>query len=113
MEIMEIKGNIARSLTPEPIQLKKAEKLELPEVHERPAVQTEEEVRALAEKMNKSLEDMRYSLRFVPDMDSGQVVIKVLDVEGKVIRQIPPELMVGLADKVGEGTGLVVNETLE
>ena len=113
MEIMEIKGNIARSLTPEPFHPKKAEKLDLPEVREETARQTEEDIHALAEKMNKSLQDMRYSLQFVPDMESGQVVIKVLDGEGKVIRRIPPEFMAELAAKVGESTGLVVNETLE
>jgi len=51
--------------------------------------------------------------QFVPDMESGQVIIKVLDVDGKIIRRIPPEFMVKLADKIGESTGLVVNETLE
>jgi len=113
MEIMEIKGNITRSLTPEPFQPKKMEKLDLSEVHENPARQSEEEIRALAERMNKSLQDMRYSLQFVPDLESGEVVIKVLDGEGKVIRRIPPEFMAELSAKVGDSTGLVVNETLE
>jgi uncharacterized FlaG/YvyC family protein len=113
MEIMEIKGNIARSLTQEPFQLKKAEKLDLPEVREKRVKQREEDIHALAEKMNESMQDMRYSLQFVPDMESGQVIIKVLDVDGKIIRRIPPEFMVKLADKIGESTGLVVNETLE
>ena len=120
MEIMEIKGNIARSLTPEPIQKpvqrpepKKEERPAPLEVRGKPARHNEENIRALAEKMNQSLQDMRYSLQFVPDVENGQVVIKVLDGEGKVIRRIPPELMAELSAKVGESTGLVVNETLE
>jgi uncharacterized FlaG/YvyC family protein len=115
MEIMEIKGNIARSLTaePPPKTVQREVKLALPEVREKPARQSEEDIHALAEKMNQSLQDMRYSLQFVPDMESGQVVIKVLDGDGKLIRRIPPECMVELSGKVGESTGLVVNETLE
>jgi uncharacterized FlaG/YvyC family protein len=120
MEIMEIKGNIAQSLTPEPLQKtvprpepKKADIPPLPEVREKRASQSEEDLHALAEKMNQSLQNMRYSIKFVPDMESGKVVIKVLDEDGKVIRRIPPEIMEGLAANVGENTGLVVNETLE
>jgi uncharacterized FlaG/YvyC family protein len=110
---MEIKGNIARNLTPEPFQPKKGENLDLSEVRENPAKQSEEEIRALAERMNTFLQDMRYILKFVPDMESGEVVIKVLDGEGQVIRRIPPEFMAELSAKVGESTGFAVNETLK
>jgi uncharacterized FlaG/YvyC family protein len=115
MEIMEIKGNIARSLNPEPLPkpVHREVKMALPDVPEEPVRQSEEDIHALAEKMNQSLQDMRYSLQFVPDMESGQVVIKVLDGDGKIIRRIPPEFMAQLAAKVGDSTGLVVNETLE
>ncbi len=115
MEIMEIKENIARSLNPEPFPkpVHRELKLALPEAPEEPVRRIEEDIHALAEKMNQSLQDMRYSLQFVPDMESGQVVIKVLDGEGEVIRRIPPEFMAQLAAKVGDNTGSVVNERLE
>ncbi|MFH1148179.1 MAG: flagellar protein FlaG [Pseudomonadota bacterium] len=71
----------------------------------------EEAVRKLAEGLNKFMNDMSYSLQFIPDKEDGGVVVKVLDNEGRVIRRIPPEEMASISAKVGSKTGLLVNES--
>ena len=73
----------------------------------------EKAVKALAESLNSFMKSMSYSLQFVPDRENGRVVVKVLDSDGKVVRQIPPESLGELADNVGAKTGIVVNETLK
>ena len=73
----------------------------------------EKAVKALAESLNSFMKSMSYSLQFVPDKESGRVVVKVLDGEGNVVRRIPPESLGELADNLGAKTGIVVNETLK
>lgn len=73
----------------------------------------EEAIRQVAEAINQYMEGMRYSLQFVPNMDTGTVVVNVLDSEGKLVRSIPPEEMAALSSKIGSSTGLLVNERLE
>lgn len=73
----------------------------------------EKAIQALTENLNSFMKTMRYSLQFVPSRESGRLVVRVLDGDGKVVRQIPPEAMEALAAKLGSGIGLVVNEILE
>jgi uncharacterized FlaG/YvyC family protein len=83
---------------------------EIPKVH---VQNNEEAAKALAEHMNSFMQSMRYSLQFIVDRDNNQVIIKVLDGEGNLVRQIPPEALAELSRKSGDGTGIVVNQTLE
>jgi uncharacterized FlaG/YvyC family protein len=59
------------------------------------------------------MKNMRYSIQFVMDKENGQVIIKVLDGEGNLIRRIPPEAMNALSSRIGDSIGMVVNQTLE
>jgi uncharacterized FlaG/YvyC family protein len=67
----------------------------------------------VTENINLLMRSMSYSLQFVTDRENGKVVIKVLDGEGKVVRQIPPEAAAAISATFGNSVGLVVNETLE
>jgi uncharacterized FlaG/YvyC family protein len=119
MEILGIKEHIAHLLIGEATQTPGQKKEKEGSVEERPpseAMKTvfegnEESLQAVAERINQSLKSMSYSLQFVPDKESGVVVIKVLDEKGKVIRQIPPEVMVELFSKIGN-KGLIFNKIL-
>ena len=68
-------------------------------------------LKAVAEGINNFLKKMQYTLQFVVDKENGDVTIKVLDENGKLIRQIPPEAMAALAQQ-RDGTGMILNETL-
>ncbi len=72
----------------------------------------EESIEGLATRIKEAAADMRFNLRFVVDKQGGEVVIKVLDGEGKVVRQIPPEAMAELAKSLGVDAGLLVNTQL-
>ncbi len=72
----------------------------------------EENIKALTENINSFMKSMSYSLEFILDKQNGEVVIKVLDGEGNLVRRIPPETAAALA-KMGARTGVVVNEILE
>jgi uncharacterized FlaG/YvyC family protein len=58
------------------------------------------------------LKAMSFSLQFVPNREAGQVTIKVLDGEGRLIRQIPPGEIVSLSSNIGAGVGLLLNGKL-
>ena len=73
----------------------------------------EDAIKQLAENLNRFMQDMNYSIQFVPDKESGAVIIKVVDGKGKVIRQIPPDAFAGLSSNMGEGIGLILNKMLE
>ena len=122
MEILGVKENLYREAPQISVQ-KQADKPEPPKEPEKPApppevpkvnpAPSEETIKALTENLNSFMRSMSYSLQFVLDKENGQVVIKVLDGEGKVIRRIPPEAMTSLSSSMGSSVGMVVNETLE
>ncbi|MBM4339196.1 MAG: flagellar protein FlaG [Deltaproteobacteria bacterium] len=76
---------------------------------ERIAAGKDKAVQDLVENLNQFMKSMRFSLRFIPNMESGRAVIKVLNGDGKVIRQIPPEAMIALSSRFGADIGLLVN----
>jgi len=121
MEILTVKENLFREPPPTSVQKPpdrpeptrdevKAPSQETPEIDLR---KNEEAIKALTENINSFMQNMRYSIQFLLDKANGQVVIKVLDGEGKLIRRIPPEAMVALSHRIGESIGMVINETLE
>ena len=121
MEISGVKENIFRE-TPLVSEKRPAEKPTPPKKEPAPVpkdspkvdlAKNEKAVEALTEHLNTFMKSMSYSLQFILDRENGQVVVKVLDGEGKVIRRIPPESMGDLAG-IGSGkTGIVVNEILK
>ena len=119
MEIVGIKDQTAHLLTGEATQPPAQKKEKEESVEQRLPTESmkvvlegnEESLQAIAERINQSLKSMGYSLQFIPDKESGVVVIKVLDEKGRVIRQIPPEAMVGLFSKIGN-KGLIFNKML-
>lgn len=66
----------------------------------------------LTESLNQFMKEIAYNLQFIPDREAGVVVIKVIDGEGKVIRQIPPEAILSLSSNIGETIGVLVNSNL-
>ena len=72
----------------------------------------QEKAKALADRIMAFLDASRYSLQFIPNPESGQATIRVLDSSGKVIRQIPPEEIDLLSLQTGSITGLLVDERL-
>ncbi|MDD5153563.1 MAG: flagellar protein FlaG [Desulfovibrionales bacterium] len=72
----------------------------------------EEAIRKVAENINRFMEDMDFSLRFIPDKEAGIVIVKVLDSEGNTIRTIPPEEMAALSSRIGSSIGVLVNKIL-
>ena len=123
MEILGIKENLQREPLPAAVSnpgdkaapAREGEKTGSPppEIPKVSVQNNEEAAKALTEHMNSFMRSMRYSLQFVVDRQNDQVIIKVLDGEGKLVRQIPPEALAELSQKSGDGTGMVVNQTLE
>jgi len=112
MEVLGIKSHVAHLLIGGVAQRQKeAEQKPPPEAMKIVFEGNEESLQAIAERINQSLKSMGYSLQFIPNKESGVVVIKVLDEKGKVIRQIPPEAMIGLFSEIGD-KGLILNKML-
>lgn len=71
-----------------------------------------EAIKGLVESVNRIIEAMRYNIQFVVDQESGGVTIKVVDSEGNLIRQIPPEGLIALSSDTGAGLGILLNTEL-
>ena len=71
-----------------------------------------EEVREAADKINKVLQSLVSSnLQFSVDQDSGQTIVRVVDVETKdVIRQIPNEEALAIAKSLDKFQGLLIEQ---
>jgi uncharacterized FlaG/YvyC family protein len=117
MEAKEIKEKLTPSIAlesnPAPKRSKRSE-TEKPEAKsaEKIPETNEETIRKLTENINQVLKSMSFSLQFVPGREGGQVIIKVLDGDGNLIRQIPPEAVTTLSSNVGDGVGLLLNGKL-
>ena len=121
MDILVVKENLLRDPLPastprqtdkpdRPREEGKPSPAEVPKID---LPKSEETVQALTENINSFMKNMRYSIQFMLDKDHGRVVIKVVDGEGKLVRQIPPEAVVALSNRIGDSIGMVVNETVE
>lgn len=75
-------------------------------------MELERAARKLADILNEFVRSIGYSLQFIPDREAGLVVIKVLDEEGNVVRQIPPEAFQSLSSMIGESIGVLINSKL-
>ena len=71
-----------------------------------------EEVREAADKINIALKSLVSSnLQFSVDQESGQTIVRVVDVETKdVIRQIPNEEALAIAKSLGKFQGLLIEQ---
>jgi flagellar protein FlaG len=118
MEVAEIKDKMPPFVTAEPGQStpKKSKKADLEETEtkslEKMPEANEEAIRKLIENINQMLSTMNFSLQFVLNREAEQVIIKVLDSQGNLIRQIPPEAVTSLSSNLEEGLGLLFNGKL-
>ncbi len=119
MEIPAIKDIQSRPTIPDssekhpkkPSPLKEPEGSSM-EFVEKISEEQEKRVQELTENLNQFMRNIDYNLQFVPDREAGVVIIKVLDANGKVIRQIPPEAILSLSSRIGESMGVLINSKL-
>ncbi|MFA7387174.1 MAG: flagellar protein FlaG [Thiohalobacteraceae bacterium] len=68
-----------------------------------------EKVEEAVNQVNEYVQNLNRDLQFTVDQDSGRTVIKVLDSETQeVIRQIPSEELLQIANQLTEGGGLLL-----
>jgi uncharacterized FlaG/YvyC family protein len=71
-----------------------------------------EAVKSFVESVNQIIKAMRYNIQFVVDREAGGIIIKVVDSEGNLIRQIPPEGLASFSSEPGADSGLLLNREL-
>lgn len=70
--------------------------------------QDDEQVKAAAEDIQKFFQSVKRNLEFSVDESSGKVVVKVIASEsGEVVRQIPNEEVLKLADSLSDASSLL------
>jgi flagellar protein FlaG len=70
-----------------------------------------EDVRGEVEKLNQAVKNYNPKLNFDVDNETNQVVVKVVDGEtDKIIRQIPPEEIVNLSQRMDELRGMLFDD---
>lgn len=68
-----------------------------------------EQLDKMVDDLNSFIQDVRRELRFSVDRDSGQTIIKVIDSKSQqVVRQIPPDDIVGMAEQLDGHSGLLM-----
>lgn len=123
MEITDIKKNGMISLSLEKPAQRPSKKEDAPVSHTRESEETKELLKKISkgdrealqnitDSINQFMETMHFRLQFVPGQKAGMVIIRVLDKDGNVIRQIPPDVMAALSSRFGESIGLLLNEQL-
>ena len=74
---------------------------------------SEEKLDQTIEELSSLVKNYNRELNFSVDEDSGRTVIKVIDSStDEVIRQIPSEEVVGLAQMIDQHAGLLMKETV-
>jgi flagellar protein FlaG len=70
-----------------------------------------EQVKSLVEDIEEYLADLKINLNFTIEEDTKDLVVKVIDGQsGEVIRQIPPEELKDLREKLKELRGVLFEE---
>lgn len=69
-------------------------------------------IKNLFDHINEFTKDNRISLKFIPEKESGMVIIKVYDGQGKLIRQIPPEEIIALSAEFAKKKGFLLNKKM-
>ena len=70
-----------------------------------------EDVGFIAEELNRSIAVLNSSVSFSIDEATDRTIIKVVDNDtGDVIRQVPPEVLLNLLQRMTEMVGLLVDE---
>lgn len=69
-----------------------------------------EELESIRENINAALEPINVRLNFTEDQEIGRMVVSVVNSETEeVIRQIPPEAMLKMAQRMEEMTGFLID----
>jgi flagellar protein FlaG len=72
-----------------------------------------EDIKKGIEEINSQLSTMNRSIRFSVDDSTNDVVVRVVDKEsGEVIKELPPESILKLRERMAQLSGLMVEEKL-
>ncbi|MCX7984307.1 MAG: flagellar protein FlaG [Bacteroidetes bacterium] len=72
-----------------------------------------EELAAVVEELNKAMQVVGTTLAFTIDEHTKKTVVKVLNAQtGEVIRQIPPEEMLKVSQRIAELMGILIDQSL-
>lgn len=73
-----------------------------------------EQIEGLVDAVNEKLQSMpETSIQFLIDNDSGDVIVQIVDVKtDEVIRQIPPEEVLQISERLDELKGLILDRSV-
>lgn len=69
------------------------------------------EVESTLEGINEYLSEIESSLSFVYDEASGRSAVQVLDKDGEIIRQIPPQELLDVYARIRDVVGILLDES--
>jgi len=76
--------------------------------NQEPAQLSKEEVQAAVSKLKEYVETYKRNIQFSVDDDTGRTIVKLLDSENKVLRQIPSEELLDLVKSIEQNKGLLL-----
>ncbi|MDR5172604.1 flagellar protein FlaG [Methylobacillus flagellatus] len=82
------------------------------EPEQQASVASDADVQSAVERINEFISPIMQSIQFSTDVDSGRVVVKVVDSETqKVLRQIPSEEVLAISKALDNLQGLIIRQT--
>ncbi|WPL18574.1 flagellar protein FlaG [Thiorhodovibrio winogradskyi] len=69
-----------------------------------------EELEGAVQQINKFVESMQRSLEFALDEEGEQMVVKIKDADGEVVKQLPPESVLELRRRLTEVEGMIFKD---
>ncbi|MFH2093685.1 MAG: flagellar protein FlaG [Pseudomonadota bacterium] len=111
---IEVAGKSQVSVVGKPAEVQKtqATPLDLSKVM-KPSEIKKEDVEAMVDALKDLTETLQTKLNFSVDSGTNSIVVKVIDKgTDKVIRQIPPEAMLELQEKMQDLTGFLLSENI-
>jgi flagellar protein FlaG len=69
------------------------------------------ELKSTLEEINKYLAESGSSLSFIHDEASGRSAVQVLDANGEVIRQVPPQELLDVYARIRNIVGILLDES--
>jgi flagellar protein FlaG len=69
------------------------------------------ELERILEEINSYLAESQTSLSFIHDEASGRSAVQVLDANGNVIRQLPPQELLDVYAKIRNIVGILLDES--
>jgi uncharacterized FlaG/YvyC family protein len=116
IQLFSFKGKSPQKLDPS-VDLKEKMPYHISQIVEKDkslnVLKNEKLIEKISQRIKEVLKQMDYSIQFLFDKQSKMTIIKILNSEGKVVREIPPSEIRRISSDIERLGGLIFDEIVE